>query len=395
MLALKWTALEPTTELEAILELDKATDWESFEEGLEQFLAPAQNFVFASRDGTIAYKANGNIPIYEDGNDALLPMPGWDKKYELDEYIPFDELPTVVNPDEGFIASANNKVAGDDYPYHISNNWAQSYRYERIAEVLADTDDLTRADMQDLQMDAANLQAKEFVSLFADELADAELSDTEQEALDVLADWDFRDDVDAPQPLIFHSWMDEIEAQLYDDAIPESMMRMFEGSGQTTDELLRMGDESIWIDDNGGLKEVLHTSLENTMERLGDDFGADVSAWEWGDFHRVAFPHPLSDASAILEHFLNPEDPVPARGSSVTPMAASYDEETGIVDHGASWRFVIDAEDMARGEHIVGPGQAGHFRSEWYHDQLDDWVDGDYHETRLDEADGKELRLEP
>src|SRR5690625_4271814 len=114
--------------------MNRAMNWEEFEKGLENFHAPAQNFVFAAKDGTIAYKANGKIPIYEKGEDALLPLPGWDERYEWKGFIPYDELPKVMNPEKGFIATANNKVVGDDYPYHISNVWAQPYRYERIAE---------------------------------------------------------------------------------------------------------------------------------------------------------------------------------------------------------------------------------------------------------------------
>src|SRR5699024_3053944 len=76
------------------------SNWKEFEKGLENFHAPTQSFVFADADGTIAMKANGKIPIYEDGTDALLPLPGWEEKYVLDEYIPFDELPTVINPEK-------------------------------------------------------------------------------------------------------------------------------------------------------------------------------------------------------------------------------------------------------------------------------------------------------
>ena len=76
-------------------------------------------------------------------------------------------------------------------------------------------------------------------------------------------------------------------------------------------------------------------------------------------------------------------------------MAAAYDTETGEVDHGASWRFVIDMGEPTTGYHIVGPGQEGHFRSEWYHDQMDDWVEGTYHKTKLDTDKGKTLQLVP
>ena len=78
----------------------------------------------------------------------------------------------------------------------------------------------------------------------------------------------------------------------------------------------------------------------------------------------------------------NREKPVPIGGSQVTVQAASYGDN-GIVNHGASWRFVIDTKDMSNGYHIVGPGQSGHFRSDWYHDQIDDWVSGTYHTTTL------------
>lgn len=395
VMSLRWTALEATTELEAILEINRASNWPEFEKGLEKFLSPAQNFVFASKDGTIAYKANGNIPIYEDGEDAQLPLEGWEKENNWKGYIPFDELPTVVNPDKGFIATANNKIIGDEYPYHISNMWAQPYRYERIAEVLETGNDLTAKDMQALQMDQMNLQAREFVPMFAETLNSVELTDDAQRALELLLEWDYKDHVDAAQPLIFHQWLDEIEAILYDGEIPEDVMDLFGSRGQTTDELLRKGNDSIWVEENGGIKKVLSVSLENTMDKLLKEYGNETADWKWGDYHKVQFYHPLSDVSPVLEFFFNNEDPISVGGSSVTPMAASYDAETGIVDHGASWRFVIDTNDMKTGYHIVGPGQAGHFKSDWYHNQMNDWVGGGYHVTKMNAEKGIELTLTP
>src|SRR5699024_11557780 len=106
----QWTALEPTTELLAILQLNKASNWDEFEKGLENFLVPAQNFVFMDDEGTLAYKANGNIPIYENETDSLIPLLGRDKDYELIEYISFVELTKIVNPDNCNIATKYNKL---------------------------------------------------------------------------------------------------------------------------------------------------------------------------------------------------------------------------------------------------------------------------------------------
>ncbi|WP_272030024.1 penicillin acylase family protein [Oceanobacillus kimchii] len=391
VLSLRWTALDASTELEAIMEMNRATNWEEFEQGLEKFLVPAQNFVFASDDGTIAYKANGKIPIYEEGHDALLPLNGWEADNEWQGYIPYDELPTVVNPEKGFIATANNQITPVSYPYHISNVWAQPYRYERIAEVLESGDDFTAEDMQDLQMDQTDLRAREFVPIFQEVLAETEFTEQEQGAMELLSDWDFLADKDIPQPLIFEHWMQEIQNTIYRQEIPHAMRNLFSVQSQATENVLRnaaSGEGSQWMEAKGGMEAVLKDSLEDTLEKLTESYGDDLSGWKWGDYHQVQFHHPLSSVSPFLAFFFNNEDAIPVGGSGVTPMATSYESETG-------WRFVIDTSDMQSGYHIVGPGQDEHFRSDWYHDQMSDWVEGNYHETRLDETEGRELVLEP
>lgn len=394
ILSLAWTALEPTTELQAILEINAAQDWETFEKGLESFLAPAQNFVFAGDDGTIAYKANGKIPIYEDSEDALLPLPGWEAKYEWDDYIPFDELPRVVNPDKGFIATANNKVVGDDYPYHISNVWAQPYRYERIFEMLEGKDGLTVEDMQAIQMDATNLRAREFVPVILDILQDQDLilSDA-KDVLDALTDWDYVDDKEAAGPLIFDHWFKHFETIIYKD-IPNEMDKFFGAKGNVTDEILRKGNDSAWIKDSGGLDEVVSDAFLAATLELREDYGNDVAKWEWGDYHQIQFKHPLSSANKYLGYIFNKKKPLAVDGSAYTPMAARAGED-GIVNHGASWRFAIDLDDLTTGYHIVSPGQSGHLNSPWYNDQTEAWVEGDYHATSLVAPQGKILKLLP
>ncbi|MBA2174406.1 penicillin acylase family protein [Halobacillus locisalis] len=395
-MSLRWTALDATTELEAVLEMNRATNWNEFEEGLEKFLAPAQNFVFASQDGTIAYKANGRIPIYEHPDDALLPMRGWEEEDEWQGYIPFDELPRSVNPDNGFIATANNKVIGDDYPYHISHSWAQPYRYKRIVEMLEESDKVSKDDFMTMQMDVRNLQAEEFLSYMLDQLDMSELTTEEKIGVEILMDWNYEDDHSQAQPLLFHTWISEVQDEIYNDSIPEEMRELFHGAGQTTDELLRKerdGGSSRWISQAGGVSKVLTDAFQSTIAELKGKQGNDIEAWTWGEGHAVEFTHPLSSIG-FLERFYNPGEPRSVSGSRVTVRAAGYNHD-GIVDHGASWRFVIDMNDPSSAYHIVGPGQSGHFKSEWYHNQLDDWVDGTYHETSLNQYDGDELVLIP
>ncbi|MBD5798247.1 beta-lactam antibiotic acylase [Bacillus pseudomycoides] len=396
--ALRWTALEPSAELKAVLNMNKATNWTEFESALEDFHTPTQNFLFASTDGTIAYKANGNIPIRKKG-DGILPVLGWTDEYEWEGYIPFDKLPKVINPEQDFISTANNKIINDDYPYHISHIWAQPYRQMRIQEFLQEKDKLTTKDLQTLQMDQKNLQAREFVPVFVKELNKVNVSDVEKQGLKELTNWDFYDNKEKAAPLIFHLWMKEISNTLFSKEIPKDVMGLFEGKQQVVEQLIRKqmnGENSVWFSKHGGFKEVLHTSYSKVMKKLEKQYGSDVTKWKWGEYHKLSFTHPMSQSSRLLGFFFNREKAVPVGGSNITVQAASYGDD-GIVNHGASWRFVIDTKDMSNGYHIVGPGQSGHFKSDWYHDQIEDWVNGNYHATtlRTDRIDGKILTLKP
>ncbi len=381
VLAMQWTALEASKELEAVLNFNKAKNWTEFEKALEDFHSPTQNFVFASNDGTIAYKANGKIPIRK--GDGQLPVPGWTDEYDWTGYIPYDKLPRIVNPPAGFIATANNKVIDDSYPYHITDSWAQPYRYMRIEQVLKSKEKLSAKDMEALQMDQQNLYAEEFLQKMLSHVDTS--TELEKSGLTILKDWKMKDDKDEAAPLIFNLWMDSLPKYLFDKDIPENIQKLIGNKRPVVDEMLRKalaGNEGVWFKEQGGTDKVLTNSYKKIIEKISRDYGSDSAKWKWGDFHQLYFAHPLSSSVSALKPFFNNIDPISIGGSRVTVQAAGYNDK-GLVNHGASWRFVIDTADMTTGNHIVGPGESGHFRSEWYDNQIKDWANGTYHQTSL------------
>lgn len=393
--SMQWTALQPTAELRAVLGFNKAKTWSDFEKALEDFKAPAQNFVFASKDGTIAYKANGQIPIRKQG-EGQLPVPGDSSDYGWEGFIPWDELPTQVNPKEGFIATANNQVIGEDYPYHITDFWAQPYRFERIKEVLEANDAITVEDMMALQMDQHNLYAREFLPDLLTSLKEKDQDGKYAEIMAMLEKWDMVDAKESGAPLVFHTLMIKLQEVLFKDQMPEDMYGIMYGKFNITDQLLRTaysGEKSIWIEEQGGIDETIYKAFELTIAQLEDQFGKNSSKWQWGDYHQLTFDHTLGSASPILAAYFNAKK-VPIGGSKVTVQAADNDL-AGNVDHGASWRFVVDVGDLSSAYHIVGPGQSGHVKSDWYQDQVLDWANGDYHQTfiKQEEIKGKTLQL--
>lgn len=384
LFSMQWTALEPTLELQAIMKMNKSSNWDEFENALTDFHAPAQNFVFAAKDGTIAYKANGRIPIRQSG-DGQLPVPGDSTQYGWKGFVPYNELPTVVNPKEGFIATANNQVVDDSYKYHITDFWAQSYRYDRIAEVLESKSDITKEDMMNLQMDQTNLYAREFLEDMLGSVQRLDKDGDYKKVIALLTDWNQVDDQEQAAPLVFHKWIKQLPKTLLEKEMPEDVYDMLPGKGNISDQFLRKGyknERSGWLEAYGGVDKWVYDSFIKAVADIEDEFGSNEKKWKWGDFHQLTFDHPLSSASPILAYLLNP-GPVPIGGSNITVQAAGFDE-AGRVDHGASWRFVADLDNLNEAYHIVGPGQSGHIKSDWYHDQVMDWAEGKYHTTAID-----------
>ena len=391
--SMQWTALQSTQELKAILGFNKATNWEEFDLALKDFKAPAQNFVFASTDGTIAYKANGLVPIRKQGTGAL-PVPGDSSDYGWESYIPFDELPTVINPKEGYIATANNQVVGEEYPYHLSNLWAQPYRYERIVEMIEtpkrDTNmeqgtKLHLEDMKAMQMDTRNLHAVEFLPSLLQTIKEQDSQNQYKKAIALLEEWEYFDDKNQGAPLVYHFLIENMEKALFEDAMPTDIYKLMPGRSQITDQMLRdayAGNPGVWIAEEGGLDLFVFTAFEKAVGKIEDNVGSNVSKWKWGSYNQLIFKHPLAGASELLATFLNPKQ-LPVNGSSVSVQAAAEDGN-GNVNHGASWRFVADVQDLSSAHHIVGPGQSGHVKSDWYDNQVSNWIDGNYNTTRID-----------
>ena len=107
---------------------------------LEGHTSPASNLVWADRHGSIGYKLIGRLPLRK-GGCPDLPKPGWTGEFEWEGTIPYDELPEIVDPESGFLITANNRIVGDEYPHHITSEWLDGFRARRIEELLRASDE--------------------------------------------------------------------------------------------------------------------------------------------------------------------------------------------------------------------------------------------------------------
>jgi penicillin amidase len=395
-LALQWTALQGTPLQQAILRYDRAQNWDEFRAALQDFAAPSQNFVYADVDGNIGYQAPGWIPIRAAG-DGTVPVPGWTGEYEWTGTIPYEELPFVTNPEVGYVATANNQVVPDSYPYLISTNWAAPYRAQRIVELIESTPQLSPADFAAIQGNVHPVPTDLFIPLL--EQIDLSAGSTAaQEALAAVLAWDRRMAADAAEPLIYEMYQklliqetigDEISAAGGEELSEDFLSGFRNNSTQTLERLAGEPDSPWWDDVRTAEVEtqagIVARAFTLAVEQLQAVHGDDPGRWRWGDVHWTNFDHLVFAAVSPLDAIFNRS--IPARGSGFTVNAAGADYDTFTMNSGASFRQIVDLSDLAGTQFIYTTGQSGDVFSPHYADMVEPWQRVDYIPLRFDRAD--------
>ncbi len=401
VLALAWPALMPDDRTaEALYGINRARDWDGFRAALENFHSPQQSIVYADTGGTIGFIAPARVPIRKNG-DGSAPVPGWSGEFDWTGFIPFDELPMTVNPPSGRFVAANNKIVPDGYPHLITAYWPDHYRAERIHEMLDGqsapqrTPEASRA----MQQDTVSRGVRELLPLL---LAAKPETDRGRVAMSVLAEWDGRMDRNSPAPLIFFTWIRELNRVLLADELGED----FEYFQFPKMDLLALilRDNRTWCDDKttGSREECptqLVTALEDALNLLALRFRHPVDRLRWGEAHVARFPHPLFSQVPILNAIFGYE--VETDGGSYTLNKAGV-RVTGPRDtlfediHGPGYRAVYDLADLGNSRFMIATGQSGNPFSAHYGSLAERWRDGIY--VKLDgtgRAPHTRLRLLP
>ncbi len=379
-MSLRWTGREAGEELNGVLKLNRATNVDEFMNGLDEFVTPALSWVFADRKGNIGYRGQARLPNRQN-SDGLLPIPGWDPNYQWDGFIPIDELPQIVNPESGYIMTANNKPVDDEYPYEIGRSF-YPYRAERLDEMIQEQivsgEPFTLEHAKEMQHDFLNTQARSLLPLLVDEIGDSELTELELAALELLMEWDYVESADSGAALVWHQWYNQFGERMFENIVdfPYSSALVIHDTIHKAahDEEGRM---FAFLDDewHRDFTVFVEETFSDAVATVKEIQGSRVEQWAWGDWHKMTITHPLSGVWP-LNHLFN-LGAWEVGGSGATPGAHSYDEETGRVRHGAGWRFVADLSFEEPAQDIVMPGQSGQVLSPHYDDQIETWLEGD------------------
>lgn len=358
----------------ASLRMNQARTWEEFRDACTYARIPAENMVWADVTGHIGWQASGIQPLRPNWS-GLVPVPG-DGRYEWDGLLPITALPSDADPDEGFIATANNYLFPPDYPYEqaLHFTWADPYRAARITEVLRQGRLHSVADMAALQSDALSIPARTLVPL----LRDLDLPDEATSAARAaLLDWDFVLAKDSVAAGVYEMWQRHLLANVDALLVPEAARPFLSLSMKKVVDVLwapdgRFGERPLESRD-----ALLVESLADAVAELTGKLGPDMSDWHWGqpDYHHAMLTHPLS--GVVTEELQSRLDigPLARGGDAYTPLATrTTDRQTS----GGTFKIVADSSDWDNSLGLNSPGQSGDPDSPYYSNLFPLWANDRY-----------------
>lgn len=387
VIALRWTALTPSTPFEAIWGFDAAENWEDFRNAASNFHVPAQNLVYADVEGNIGYQMPGDVPIRRNGNGSI-PVPGWTDEYEWTGYIPFEELPYTFNPAEGYIVTANNQVPPRDYPYLVTVDWDYGFRANRILNMIQNAPGkIDVAYLQQMHGDSYDAMA----ALFTPIMQNAGWKfDTKNEsaAFDALQGWDYQDRIESTSAAVFNAFWRALLKNTFNDDMPEK--RYFADGGARWNEVLRhmaqnpndpFWDDKTTKDITETMPDMMRKSFSEGVSELEEMLGKDVSKWRWGDLHASTFRNGTLGESGIslIEDLFN-RGPFPTGGGEALVNATGWSVQDGYETNWLpSMRMIVDLSNLNNSLTVHTTGQSGHAYHPHYDDMASLWANIKYY----------------
>jgi penicillin amidase len=366
--ALRWTALRSDAdEFDAFYRLNRARNWREFQDALSTYRGPTQNFVYADVDGHIGYYGAGEIPVRRSG-DGSTPYDGSTDLGEWTGFIPFAELPHVLDPPSGVIVTANSRVVGRDYPHFLTHLWAAPTRTRRIYDLLSSKKRMTADDFNQIQGDTYTISGATFAREAAEvaRAANLETKDPKwSETIKLFEAWDGKLTPDSRAARLAVEMAGVFRQKILEAAVGSERAKEYRWGASATlfDRLVEQRPPDWLPKGYAGYAELLDAAHREARASMEKRLGADESKWTWGVI-QVNFQHPLAVLPIVGGPFK--VAPFPQTGGGGIFAAPN-------VGQSVSMRFVADAADWDKSRHGIALGESGDPYSPHWQDQLADW----------------------
>jgi len=357
---------------------------DDFIEGLSYNVLLNMNWLAADSKGHIAYLPGGLVPIRKKGIGAM-PAPGASGEYDWSGFIPLMEHPHAIDPERGWMATANNQVVERQYyPYVFATNYSPGWRAWRIEELIEELAPIDVSDMRRIQNDVYVKSADVFVPLILAAVEEKGASnDRVEEAARLLSRWNREATIDSAGAAIFYETMSRLtERVLKDDFDKDEYELVREHAGGAVQMWLIKG-ESAYFDDKGtrgrieDRYDVLVGALEDAVKWLSKELGRDPALWQWGKIHTIKWYHPMG-FGPLKEMSIGPY-PHPG-GNDTVRNASSLGIGPG--KHqcfgGPVMRHIIDMGDPHNALLVIDGSESGVWLSPHYRDMHTLWYNSQY-----------------
>jgi penicillin G amidase len=389
-IAMRWAALDAdNTTAQAAFAMNKSQTVAQVKEALRSFLAPQQNIVIADTEGNTAFIAAGRVPVRKPDNDlkGQAPAPGWDAKYDWDGWLAFEQLPQTDRATwtQPFLATANQRIHGDDYAHFIASEWAHKGRFDRITALLAKTPKHDAQSLREIQHDLLHTHD---VPLLAWVTKAKQLPNLPIGLFDVLTSLSDKPTFisNGPEAQLMWAWTREVTKQLLIDDVGTALFDAIYGRRDfrvATNSVLARED-AWWCDDKTTPKkescdDIVLAAFAAAVKELTMKYGSDPAQWKWSEAHVARGEHrPFSNVPLLAKLF---EVRVPTAGDTYSVMVGKLrlrDPEPYLNEFAASLRAVYDLSEANAnaGNIIYSTGQSGNPFSPHYRDLAQRWGSG-------------------
>ena len=370
-LALRWLSHdEPNPDdILAFFGLNTGKNYDDYREALKRYSFPAQNFVFADKNGDIAITVNGRFPIKKPGQGPFVQN-GNTSANAWQGMIPMEHVPLVKNPPSGFVASANQLSTDDTYPYYYNSAGFDDYRGRLLNEVLPEMDSIEASDMMALQLFNYSILADEALPALIGGVDEKSLTDMESVILEKMKKWDFSFGADMIEPAIFDRWWNNFYENTFDEIteLKEKMPMLKPEYWRLVEMVVNTPDDKFFDIKKTKSKEtasdVALLSFKETCSEMADQL-LDPK-FNWSKLKHTSIMHMTR---------------IPAF-SRMNLDVGGYRHALNAISelHGPSWRMVVELGDKVKGWGVFPGGQSGNPGSKYYDIDVDTWRTGNYNQ---------------
>ena len=397
-----WTLLSSQdTSIEAGFDLMAA---QSVQEGLvasRAFVAPSQILTLADSK-QIAMRTIGALPKRDPRHQSKgrLPSAGWLAQNRWQGVFDPSVNPVFLNPASGVLGHTNNKYTDRSFPEHISFDWGDSQRVQRMTRLLQTREAHTRDSFIEAQLDSVSPTARTLLPLIGGELwyqSQSVPTDSpagrRQTALDLLANWNGEMNEHLPEPLIYAAWLRALHKRLIVDELGPLHEAFTHAEPLFIERVFRdVAGAGIWCDvaqsrRQESCAEMSRLALDDALAELVETYGSEITALRWGEAHQATHDHPVLGDVPILKWFVNIRQSTSGGDHTLQRGKTSGTGPNPYLNvHAGGYRGVYDFADPDSSVFIISTGQSGHPLSRHYDNLGKLWRRGEYVPMTLDET---------